>query len=167
MLSGGRLALGGGALALLSFFFLPYLNVGSVGSLTGWSIASGATRYVPNGASDLSSRMLFMIWLIPLLAAVATILGFMLAARDSYGEVGTARGAGIGVIAGVLLAMTGMLLPVLGVTSLSSLRTSLGIGSSALIQYVGLGYWLTILGLVIALAGGVLALREARDGEAF
>lgn len=164
---GGRVTLGGGGLALLSFFFLPYLNVGSLDSLTGWEIASGVTRFVPATVSDLSSRMLVMIWLIPLLAAVTAILGFMLTVRYAFGEAHPARGAAVGATMSSLLAVTCMLLPLSGLVAMNGLRSSLGIGSAALVRFVGFGYWLTILSMLAALVGGVIALSSARDREAY
>lgn len=164
---GGRVTLGGGGLALFSFFLLPYLNVGSLDSLTGWGIASGIARFVPATDSDLSSRMLVLIWLIPLLAVVTGILGFMLTARHAYGEARPARGAAIGVTMSALLAVLCMLLPISGLVAVNGLKSSFGIGSAALARFVGFGYWLTILGMLVALAGGVIALSGARDQEAY
>lgn len=164
---GGRVSLGGGGLALLSFFFLPYLNVGSLDSLTGWEIASGIARFVPATVSDLSSRMLVMIWLIPLLAAVTAILGFMLTARYAFGEALAARGAAVGATISAMLALICMLLPLSGLVAMNGLRSSFGIGSTALARFVGFGYWLTILGMLAALLGGVIALSGARDREAY
>ncbi|HEV2781148.1 MAG TPA: DUF6777 domain-containing protein [Actinophytocola sp.] len=123
----------GGALALASFLVIPVLVGGMGGSHTGLRLAAAVGGHGPPG----------LFWLLPA-AAVVLILGAIFAA-----------GAGIGVTAAGLAAVGQVAaLKALQWPEVADAAYRAGIDPAS---GVGPGYWLSLAGLLVALAGGVLA----------
>ena len=148
MNTGGKVSAVGGALALVAFAFLPYLSLGLL-SVTGWQIASAVTQL-----STLSSgnQAFILIWLIPISSLVTAGLGGALALQDAFASANSRRTLGILVS---LVSLVGLALLILAlVRGQPSGTSTIGIA-----HFLGLGYWLSVIGFGLGLVGGIMTVR--------
>ncbi len=144
----------GALLALLSFFSMPYLAFGYF-TATAQQLASASGQY----GSQFTNLQL--LWLEPLIAVV--LLG--IAGVELYKSMGPAHDA-MGGIAGMigisgitLLFILGKLLifDIQGTTSTSYFGGT--VTSPALASFYGAGFWAFIVGIAVALVGGIIVGR--------
>lgn len=145
-----HIPLPGAALTLLAFF-LPWLSVSCQGTTlaegSGYEIASGSFfEQLSMGAGESDSY--FILFLIPAIAILAVIL-VLLTMRDNALEKKTAGGH-------ILLGMIGLSAPV--VIWLQNRSSDMGMLTIEW-EY---GFWLTIVGLLIMIVGGILSYMEAK-----
>ena len=139
-------AAGGGALVLLSFFVLPTVSVGFLGSLTGAQLTSLSSQL---SSSEQSTGWTAIFWLVPVVAAVAIGLSAWIAYAESASMKAKTNAAislgAAGVVAGVLVLV--LLIAV----------TNQGFGF-----VLSSGAYLTLLGLVIVAVGGFIEHRQTK-----
>lgn len=146
-----------GAFLVLIAFFLPWISVSCLGTtveLSGMDLATGFPEL------DLSGD--FLYWLIPLVAIISLVIA-ALTMRDDSMEKNTALGHTVLGLAGLIL-LGGQWFRIRG--SLSELDTGFDILTEEILSSVvdvGYGGWLTVIGLLIMLIGGVLSYLESRN----
>lgn len=135
---------GGGLLTLLAFLAMPIATVPFLGSITGAGLAGQA--------SELGS--LGMLWLIPLAAgAVALLAGWRLFGSDP----GSGRAASV---ASCLLAVLACVVYLGGLAQFGQAISdsgASGFGIDAL-DVIGPGFWIGLLGSVVAVLASVAAI---------
>ena len=152
-LLGYGLTVVGGLLALLAFFTMPYIAYGFI-SATGSQIAGGLNGLAPGYG---------MLWLEPVIAAlVVLIVGIQLFGSQSSGtEVGQGVATGVVVVSALTLLI--VFCKYLFVDTQGTTTTdSLGITSTspAMASLYGSGFWVYLVGIVVILVGGILAMRS-------
>src|SRR5262249_13411093 len=148
MSNGGKLSAVGGALALVSFALLPYLSFGLI-SITGWQIASAVAQY-----QSLSSgnQAFALIWLTPIAALATAGLGVALSMQSAFASASSRR------FMGLLVGLASLLGSIPLVQVLISGQPS-GQPSIGLVNFLGFGYWLSIIGLALGLLGAIMTVR--------
>lgn len=139
-------AAAGGALTLLAFFAMPLISVGPFSATS--ANAAGASGSLGSELGGLA-----LLWLIPI-AAVAVLA---VAASELF--TGSTTGSGRGTAAAVL---GGVAVLVYVVALLWALGQAGRIGaSSQVFSVLGAGFWLGLIGSVVAVIGGIVAARAA------
>lgn len=148
----------GGVIALITFFIFDFWGISGSGlsfNVKATDLASGHIAGIPIGHSYP------LLWLVPLAALVAAVIA-AIAGMGIRGIQGlTPRNAAVSVTAASAVGLACLLISVLqlngdiggsGSTSAAQLGISYGFGA---------GFWLTLLALIAALAGGIMSLRQS------
>jgi hypothetical protein len=150
MARGGLVAVIGGVVAIIAFFALPYLSIGFLGSYTGAQVAG-----LIGAAGDRGSTIATFMWLIPILGLLAAVLGGVMLARAANLPTNLARGL---AIAAILIGLVGALVLIVPIVRADSLNTGGFDVAQLALGFVSFGYWATLLGMVVVLAGGISAI---------
>jgi hypothetical protein len=136
----------GGLLALLAFFAMPMAQVPFLASITGADLAG-----LPGEAGAVR-----LLWLVPIAAAtVAGLAAWLLLGSPPVAQARRAAGSVVLLAVAVLLAYLIAFAAVQnGINETGT--SSIGVGASDL---TGAGFWVTILGMLVALIGGGAYLR--------
>ena len=137
--AGNMTALAGGILALLAFFLFPYISLGIFGSYTAVQLAGG-----------IFGLHWPALWLELLTALVVLAL-----AGYSW-----SRHEGSAAWSILLVGLSGVALLVILVTYVIQTQQHDLFGSDA--SFYATGFWLYLVGLVAALVGGIIQLRNSR-----
>ena len=147
----------GGLLTLLAFVALPlvtFLGFGATG-------LQAAVESSSNGAAAL------VIWLVPIFALVIAAIGLWQRFSGGAAPGGRTTGSIIVIVLGLLTAGAYVLFLIGVGTSLDSGESSIPFGAS-LFSFLGIGFWLGLLGMVLAVIGAIVELgapgRAARAG---
>ncbi len=152
-----------GAVAVISFFALPYIDAGLLGSYTGAQVANlissvysaASSSYNIFSTSQPTAQSGFnpalFIWAEALLAAIAVALSaWQWFATNDSGDP-PRRGVVIGVLIATLLSALILLYQFVGLQS-----SSIG---QAVASVLGFGYWLMLLAMLCAVGGAIAQLR--------
>lgn len=145
--AGAVTTVAGSAVVVLSFLFLPYVSF--FVSLT----APQTIRYL----TRLGQTNWQLVWLVPVLATAAGAVALIHLLRGRPGRAGAATTAGL--TGAVVLAY------VVNLMYLASQGPESGFGVSV-VDYLGSGFWLGLLGAVAACVGAFLDVAAARRGSA-
>lgn len=143
----------GGALTLLSFFVLPYVSLGSLGSATGVQIADflnsmsslASTLGSSSGSSQFSGGA-FALWAQAILAGVAAGIGGYQWNRTRQPGGDYTRSSVVGML------ICG------GISGLIGLYMYAALGQYA--GVLGFGYYAMILGAIAVVGGAIYQLRS-------
>lgn len=165
--SGSAVAAVSGGIAVLSFFALPYINLGIFGSLTGAQVTntisnlyslstafSQSAQYSTSGAPTSSGTGIdpsLFLWLEMLALAVAAGVGAWQWFRARNGGPSPSNGAAVVVLIGGLLGAAILLLQLIGLQSSEAGRLI----ASAL----GIGFWLMLISAIAVVGGAIAQLR--------
>jgi hypothetical protein len=156
-----------GGMAVLSFFGLPYINLGIFGSLTGAQVTntisnlyslstafSQSSQFSTNGAATPSGPGIdpsLFLWLEMLSLAVAASVGAWQWFRARNGGPSPSNGAAVVVLICGLIGAAILLLQLIG---LQSSETGRLIASA-----LGIGFWLMLLSAIAVVGGAIAQLR--------
>lgn len=155
----------GGAAATLSFFVLPYVNLGLLGSATGvqtasalntlYSAASQACGQLgssgPSSSCNQGPNLAVLLWVQVACAAIAVITAGLAWLGSQQNGASVSHGASAIVFIAGSVGTLAMFLPLLG------LRSSAGV--QLISSVVGIGYWVMVIGLITAAIGAIAQLR--------
>lgn len=176
MVRGFVIATIGNAVAVLAYFALHYIELPLVGGYSGsqlagdisaaYSLASSACATFQQAGNTTCSvppiDPSLVLWAEVLLAAVAAGLAGVQWVRISQSGMSGSDGAKIGI----LVASGLSLLLIIGVmlllqASANSLLGQANLGASInLFQYLGIGYWLMVLGTLAGIVGAIMQMRS-------
>lgn len=152
-----------GIIAVLSFFALPYINLGILGSYTGaqvanlvgsaYSVATSTPSYYSATTTATQSGLnpALLVWAEVLLAGFAAGLAAWQWYRSNDSGDPPSRPAVVLVFIASILSVLILLYQVVGLQS-----SALG---QAIASVLGFGYWLMLLAMIAAVLGGVAQLR--------
>lgn len=143
----GLIVLAGGVLIALAYWLLPLATVPLVGSVS-----------APTLLEEVSGTSFGLLRLVPLTALLTIVAGVWLLARPA----GRGRHvAELGALGCAVVTMLAYLIPLGRVDeALDSVGAdSLGIGATTL---TGAGFWLALIGAVVAAVGAAVPLASAR-----
>jgi hypothetical protein len=141
----------GAALTLIGFFFMPWINLGLFGSLTGWDTLNTSSRF----ASLNQSASLFTLSMWAIMLAGFLILGTGIAGLMN-------RGSAQLNLAAIIAGFIGLILMAIGLYQFFSATVSQA-GQEFQINYfsyIGFGVYATALGFIIALVGSFSSRKE-------
>jgi hypothetical protein len=159
---GYLLALLGGVLGLIAFFSMPFVSVGFI-SFTAQQLATYG-----NQATTLTnqSNQLQLFWLEPVVGLlICLVAGYGLFRSLGVGQQPVAPGMPARADQGMLIA--GVITLILGVVASLALmvlyaQAAQGFStdgtSYSLTSFLGSGFWAFLIGMLLAIAGGVMAL---------
>lgn len=154
----------GCAVSLLSFFFLPYLVISFAGggtyAFTGFQLTDLGNQSSVLADSDLINR-LQLLWIQPLLVALVLVIALiqlLLSLNKRRDEMAAQRGAlGVLIVGGFTLIML-ICRYFSDAQSTVMLNSTPSTGGSL----YNLGFWGLGVGVLLAVIGGVIALRAER-----
>lgn len=155
--TGGIVTTGGGVLTFLAFFAMPMAEIPLISaSATGADLASLGSE----------AGSLAMLWLVPVLAITVLTIGLW----QRFSATATSESRKVGSHA--VMALAGLIFFIyiaLLVSVQSKLSDARGstVGVNA-ISFTGVGFWLALIGTLVAAAGAFMVLNSARPaGGAF
>ena len=148
---GPLIAAGGGLLAVLAFFFLPYLSLGFLGSLTGVQVASISNRYLQSTG---------ILGLEPIVAAAAFGIAVYLIVKGQKQEIDQQVAKGLAMTLIVLSGITVLIVFIKYIVDLQpAIQMPSGAAGPALASFYGAGIWIYFLGMLAVLIGGFIHVR--------
>ena len=156
---GSLIAAIGGIVALLSFFLFDFWGVSGSGlsfNLKATDLASGNFESLSLGHSYP------LLWLVPLAALIAAAVASIAALGLRTIQGLTPRNAAVSVTAASAVGLACLLISILQFNG--DIGSSNGASAAQLgISYgYGAAFWLTLLALIAALAGGIMSLRQSQ-----
>jgi hypothetical protein len=148
----------GGLLGLFAFFFLPYINLGFLGSMTGSQLAS-VNNQIIQGAGAL--------WLEPLVAVASIGVAIYPIVKSQGHEWNKQTTKGLAV---TLLCLAGLVLLILLIRLAIDSQPPNGVSDTGysgptVASFYGGGIWAYFIAMIAVLVGSIVQLRPALKNE--
>lgn len=157
-----------GALLALLAFFLPWMSVGCQGILTveasGYDLATGSLfseldSLLGGGSAPVDPGIFQVLWLIPVAAVIALVLVAVTMRRPE-----AENRTGLGHVLAGLVGFAGLLYVWLQTRGETGGDLSALTGELVEMKY---GIWLTVVGLLIIVVGGIISFVASRRYEGY
>lgn len=163
LVAAGATAALGGAAALIGFFLLPFYTISAGGN----TLTAKGTDFTKDGHTLTGSSVNYQeLWVVVAAAVAIVVLGAYLAYGIKTSGRGQVRNIGSALIAMGLIAVGILVFVYVDYSKkVQDVFNALGPSSatSGIAHGFGIGFWLSIAGMALAVIGGAIAMSKAKN----
>lgn len=153
----------GGIVALLAFFFMPYVSYGYF-SFTGQQLASFGSQ-ANNGSGQLNEQLsqLQVLWLEPVIAGIVVILAGYLLYKNLMNTVSLSSGRGGAISLAVIGGLSFVILLIVFAANSQPMQSAYGYSQPALASIISSGFWVYAVAMLAVAMGGVISAAQTKS----